>query len=220
MNAGHRVLLVDDHALVRRGMAALLATDARFQVVGEAGNGEVAVQQVLALRPDIVILDLSMPRVDGLEALRRIRKGPCRPRILVLSMHDDPQVVAQALADGADGYLLKDAMDDELFQALSAILHGQRFIASQINRGKLEAAAPRAVELTAREREVLQLLADGRTTQQAADLLAISPHTATRHRANLMQKLGVHNQAELVRVAMQRGLILVPPSRVPERVGG
>lgn len=220
MNGAHRVLLVDDHALVRRGMAALLATDVRFEVVGEAGNGEVAVQQVLDLRPDIVILDLSMPRVDGLEALRRIRKGPCRPRILVLSMHDDPQFVAQALADGADGYLLKDAMDDELFQALSTILHGQRFIASQINRGKLEAAAPRAVELTAREREVLQLIADGRTTQQAADLLAISPHTATRHRANLMQKLGVHNQAELVRVAVQRGLILVPPSRVPERVGG
>jgi DNA-binding NarL/FixJ family response regulator len=207
---GHKVLVVDDHALVRRGLMALLQTDGRFHVVGEAGNGEVALGLVAQLRPDILLLDLSMPRMDGLETIRRLRRTPSRLRILVLSMYDDVQFVAQALSDGADGYLLKDAMDDELFVALDAVLRGQRYLARSIDQARVAEVAVHSVELTQREREVLQLIADGHTTQHAAEILSISPHTATRHRANLMQKLGVHNQVELVRAAAQRRLIVVP----------
>jgi DNA-binding NarL/FixJ family response regulator len=205
-----RILLVDDHALVRRGLAALLHTDGRYVVVAEAGNGETALVQAVHEQPDLVILDLSMPRMDGLETLRRLRTLPQRPKVLILSMYDEAHFVAQALNDGADGYLLKDAMDDELFHALDAIRRGQRYVASAIDRAQLHEAAVRPSQLTTREREVLQQIAAGRTTQQVADHLAISPHTATRHRANLMQKLGVHNQVELLRVASQRGLIMLP----------
>jgi DNA-binding NarL/FixJ family response regulator len=205
-----RILLVDDHALVRRGLAALLRTDGRYIVVAEAGNGETALVQAAQEQPDLVILDMSMPRMDGLETLRRLRTLPHRPKVLILSMYDEAHFVAQAMNDGADGYLLKDAMDDELFHALDAILRGQRYVASAIDRTQLHEAAVRPSQLTTREREVLQQIAAGRTTQQVADHLSISPHTATRHRANLMQKLGVHNQVELLRVASQRGLIMLP----------
>jgi DNA-binding NarL/FixJ family response regulator len=203
------VLLVDDHALVRRGLASLLASDGRFVVIGEASNGEIALEMIAKHKPTLVLLDLSMPRLDGLGTLRRLRESARRPRVLVLSMYDDDQFIAQALSDGADGYLLKDAMDDELFQAIETLLGGHRYLSAGINQTRLVAVSIRPSDLTAREREVLQLIADGQTTSQAAETLAISPHTATRHRANLMRKLGVHNQAELVRTAVQRGLIVL-----------
>jgi DNA-binding NarL/FixJ family response regulator len=204
-----RLLLVDDHALVRRGLASLLATDGRCVVVGEAGSGEQAVALVPQVAPDLVILDMSLPGIDGLETLRRLRQRPDPPRILILSMHDEAHLVAQAFQDGADGYLLKDSMDDELFQAIEAVLRGQRFVAAAIDRARVQAVVSRPSALTAREREVLQLIAIGHTTQEVAERLAISPHTATRHRANLMQKLEVHNQVELVRIAASRGLIVL-----------
>jgi DNA-binding NarL/FixJ family response regulator len=204
-----RILLVDDHALVRRGLASLLATEGRYEVVGEAGSGERAVEVVQALEPDVVLLDLSLPGIDGLETLRRLRRLPARPRILILSMHDEAHIVAQALADGADGYLLKDSMDDELFQAIEAVLRGQRFVAGAIDRSRVAESQVRPSTLTAREHEVLQLIARGLTTQEVAERLSISPHTATRHRANLMQKLDAHNQVELVRAAAARGLIVL-----------
>jgi DNA-binding NarL/FixJ family response regulator len=205
-----RVLLVDDHALVRRGLAALLATDGRFQVVGEAGNGEDALAILERVPADLVVLDLSMPRLDGLETLRRLRATGSRIRVLVLSMYDDTQFVAQALADGAHGYLLKHAMDDELFHALEALARGGRYTSKEIDMARVQALEMARSELTAREREVLQLIATGRTTQEVAEDLSISPHTATRHRANLMQKLDVHNQVELVRAAVARGLVMMP----------
>ncbi len=205
----HTVLLVDDHALVRRGMKSLLDSDGRYQVIAEASNGEMALELIAKHRPTVVLLDLSMPKLDGLGTLRRLRLMPRRPRILVLSMYDDDQFVAQAMSDGADGYLLKDAMDDELFQALDAVVAGHRYLAAGINQVRLGSVSVHTSDLTSREREVLQLIADGQTTSQAAEQLAISPHTATRHRANLMRKLGVHNQAELVRTAVQRGLIIL-----------
>ncbi len=208
MMARHTVLLVDDHALVRRGMASLLASDGRYQVIAEASNGEMALELIARHKPTLVLLDLSMPKLDGLGTLRRLRKLPRRPRVLVLSMYDDDQFVAQAMSDGADGYLLKDAMDDELFEAMDAVVSGHRYLAAAINQVRLGRVSVQSSDLTSREREVLQLIADGQTTSQAADQLSISPHTATRHRANLMRKLGVHNQAELVRTAVQRGLII------------
>lgn len=205
-----RVMLVDDHKLVRRGLAALLRLDGRYQVVAEADDGEEALQQLEKTPVDVVILDLSMPRLNGLETIKRIVKKFPRTKAMVLSMHEDEQFVARALQDGARGYVLKHAMDDELFKALDAILRGRQFVSSSIDMASVEAHALESGELTAREREVLQLIVDGHTTQAVADILTISPHTATRHRANLMQKLAAHSQVELVRNAAQRGLIIMP----------
>lgn len=204
-----RIILVDDHNLVRRGLAALLHTDGRYSVVGEASNGEEALLIVESTPADLMILDLSMPRLNGIETIRRLGKRFWRMRIIVLSMYDDAQFVAEALRGGAKGYILKQAMDDELFLALEAVGRGNQYVSSTIDMARVRDHLIVAPDLTAREREVLQLIADGHTTQQVADILQISPHTATRHRANLMQKLNVHNQVELVRAAAQKGIIIL-----------
>lgn len=206
------IVLVDDHALVRRGLAALLATDGRYRVIAEAGDGEEALATLAGCRPDAVILDLSMPRLDGLETLRRLRSAGMRLKVLVLSMHDDEPFVARALGLGAQGYLLKDAMDDELFEALDAVLRGHRYLSRRLDAARIESLETEPSALTEREREVLQLIAAGHTTHEVARILSISPHTATRHRANLMQKLDAHNQVELVRAAVVHGLIVMPRS--------
>lgn len=205
-----QILLVDDHAIVRRGIASLLRADPRYAVIAEASDGEEALARLESLRPDIVILDLHMPRLNGLEAIRRIARQFPRVKVIVLSMYDDEQFVAQSLHDGARGYVLKQAMEDELFGALEKVAAGSRFISPSINLSSVESRPVGKAELTLREREVLQLIVDGHTTQEIAELLTISPHTATRHRANLMQKLNVHTQMELVRAAAQRGLVVLP----------
>jgi two-component system, NarL family, response regulator NreC len=204
-----RIILVDDHNVVRRGLAALLETDERFHVVGEAGNGEEALALVESETADLIVMDLSMPRMNGFEAIRRVVKKCPRIRIVVLSMYDDPQFVAEALRDGARGYILKEALENEFFQAIEAVLAGGQYVSSAIEMERVQEHLFTSPELTAREREVLQLIADGHTTQGLADILQISPHTATRHRANLMQKLNAHNQVELVRAAAQKGIIIL-----------
>ncbi|MBY0488503.1 MAG: response regulator transcription factor [Gemmatimonadaceae bacterium] len=204
-----RILLVDDHALVRRGLAVLLRMDSRFEVVGEAGSGEAALAAVEQLRPDVMVLDLNMPGIDGLETLRRLRSKPIPVKVLILTMHDEMHLVGQAMTSGADGYLLKDSMDDELFQAIDGVIRGQKYVAAAIDRSRLLEVTARPTTLTTREREVLQLIAAGHTTSEVAERLNISPHTATRHRANLMQKLDAHNQVELVRIASSQGLIVL-----------
>jgi DNA-binding NarL/FixJ family response regulator len=204
-----RVILVDDHNIVRRGLAALLQTDGRYRVVAEADNGEDALTRVETTPAELLVLDLSMPRMNGFETIRRIAKKRSRVGILVLSMYDDAQFVAEALRDGARGYILKQAMDEELFLALETVAKGCQYVSSAIDMGRVQEHMIQSQELTAREREVLQLIADGHTTQELAEILQISPHTATRHRANLMQKLNAHNQVELVRVAAQKGIIIL-----------
>jgi DNA-binding NarL/FixJ family response regulator len=204
-----RIILVDDHNIVRRGLAALLETDGRYRVVAEAETGEEAVACAEATPAEMMVLDLSMPRMNGLEVIRRIAKRCLRIRIVVLSMYDDPQFVAEALRDGARGYILKQAMDEELFLALEAVAKGGHYVSSTIDMGFVQEHLVVSQDLTAREREVLQLIADGHTTQELAEILQISPHTATRHRANLMQKLNAHNQVELVRVAAHKGIIII-----------
>jgi len=204
-----RIMLVDDHALVRRGLAVLLRMDARYEVVGEAGAGEAALLLVEQLRPDVLLLDLNMPGIDGLETLRRLRARALPLKILILTMHDELHLVGQAITSGADGYLLKDSMDDELFQAIDGVMRGQKYVAAAIDRSRLLEVSARPTTLTTREREVLQLIAAGHTTSEVAEALHISPHTATRHRANLMQKLDAHNQVELVRIASAQGLIVL-----------
>jgi DNA-binding NarL/FixJ family response regulator len=205
-----RIMLVDDHNLVRRGLASLLQTEGRYQVVAEASDGEEALRILEDTPADVAILDLSMPRMNGLETIRRASKKFPRLKILVLSMYGDEQFVSQSLHDGAKGFILKHAMDEELFQALDAIHGGGQYISRAIDAGKVEERSRDQLELTVREREVLQLIVDGHTTTEVAEILVISPHTATRHRANLMQKLSSHSQVELVRNAAQRGLIILP----------
>jgi DNA-binding NarL/FixJ family response regulator len=204
-----RIILVDDHNVVRRGLAALLETDGRFHVVGEAGNGEEALALAESETADLIVMDLSMPRMNGFEAIRRVVKKCPGTRIVVLSMYDDPQFVAEALRDGARGYILKEALENEFFQAIEAVLAGGQYVSSSIEMERVQEHLLTSPDLTAREREVLQLIADGHTTQSLADILQISPHTATRHRANLMQKLNAHNQVELVRAAAQKGIIIL-----------
>ena len=203
-----RVILVDDHNLVRRGLASLLESDPRFRVVGEASDGKQAVKTVAAGEADLLIIDLAMPTLNGIESVVRIRKRNAKLRILMLSMYNDAQFVAKALEAGANGYVLKEDMDEELFRAIDTVLQGESFVSDSINMtGAPVVREPEA--LTDREREVLQLIADGLTTPEIAETLAISPHTAVRHRANLMSKLGVHNSAELLSAAVSFGLIVL-----------
>lgn len=214
----HRVILADDHNLVRRGLAALLQLDENYTVVGEAENGEQAFQCVQNIPADIIILDLSMPRLNGLETVRRLQQSHPTMKILILSMYDDPEFVTQALQDGANGYILKQSMEDELFEALDLINQGEHFISTAIDLSEIEAheISPKSL-LTSREHEVLQLIAEGHTTAEIANLMAISPHTANRHRANILQKMGVRNQMELIRMAVKRGLVILnrPPRSIP-----
>lgn len=206
-----RVFLADDHNVVRKGLASLLESDPRIKVVGQGSTGEDVLDAVEKMEFEILLIDLQMPRMNGLETIRRIGRRN-RPKILVLSMYDDPQFVSQALEYGARGYLLKHAFDDVLFAAIDTVLRGERFICPSIDMSRVRALATDNLELTTREREVLLLIADGFTTQSLAETLGISPHTATRHRANLMQKLDAHNQVELLRNASRKGLILLPQS--------
>lgn len=205
-----RVVLMDDHTLVRHGVASLLRTDGHYAVVGEASNGEEGLQLLDTVAADVVILDLSMPRLNGIETTRRILRKFPRMRILILSMYNDEQFVAQTLQDGASGYILKNAMDEELFHALCTIMNGGRYISPTINMASVREREFSSTELTVRKREILQLIAESHTTQEIAELLNISPHTATRHRANLMQKLAAHSQVGLIRAAAARGLIVIP----------
>ncbi len=205
-----RVMLVDDHAIVRRGLAALLRADQRYEVVAEASDGEEALLRLETVEADVAILDLAMPRLNGLETLRRMARQYPRTRTIFLSMYDDDQFVAQALSDGAYAYVRKQAMDDELFGALERVAQGKKYVSPSIDMERIEHRRLEKIDLTDREREVLQLIVDGHTTLSVAQILSISPHTATRHRANLMQKLGVHTQMELVRAAAQRGLVVLP----------
>lgn len=211
------IILADDHYVVRQGLAALLRMDGRYRVVGEAGNGEEAIRCAATHAADIIILDLSMPRLNGLEAIRRLRQQHHDLKILVLSMYDDEEFVAQALRDGANGFILKQSMDDELFEALTAVTQNRQYTSPTINLSRITNQTTRAAaKLTSREREVLQLIAEGHTTNEIASLMSISPHTANRHRANIMQKMGVRNQIELVREAVKRGLIILkrPPRSI------
>lgn len=209
MHMKKRVILADDHNLVRSGLAAILTQDGRFEVVAEAINGIEAIDKVEAHPCDLVIADLSMPRLGGIEMIQALRARQFNVRILVLSMYDDAQFVIRALKTGANGYLLKHAMDEELFRAIDTVLNGETFVSELINSHALHELSLSDDDLTPRELEVLHLIADGMSNPEIASLLNISPNTVTRHRANLMQKLNVHNRVELIHTAFSRGLITI-----------
>lgn len=209
-----RVILVDDHKIVRSGLAALLHQAGRYQVVAEANDGLEALECVKTTPCDLMLIDVAMARLGGIETVQRIRELRIKVPVLVLSMYDDAQFVARALKAGANGYLLKHAMDGDLFHAIDAVLSGETFVSELIDPVALrEFSFYDDSELTARELEVLHLIADGMTNSEIAAALVISPHTVTRHRANLMRKLNAHNRVELVNVASGRGLITIQKPR-------
>lgn len=211
-----RVLVADDHTVVRAGIRLLLESETDIEVVGEARDGQEAVQKAHQLVPDIVLMDLAMPGMGGLEATQRITQASPGVRVLVLTMHENDEYFFQALNAGASGYLLKETSPDELVAALRAVYQGGVFIYPSL-AGRLLDDYLRRVragdeekvlgQLTPREQEVLRLIAQGKTGRQIADILHLSPKTVDRHRANITEKLNLHSRAELIRYAIRQGLI-------------
>jgi two-component system response regulator NreC len=210
-----RILIADDHAVVRSGLRLILSAQADLEVVGEAGTGEETLEKTIALRPDILLLDIAMPGLNGLEAARQVRQQAPEVRIIVLTMHDDEAYLRQFLEMGAAGYVLKKAADTELLGAIHAVKRGEPFIdpalMGRLIDPYLKQPPPRASgssdELSSREGEVLRLVALGHTSQQVADQLCISVNTVDTHRAHIMDKLGLRGRAQLVRYAMAKGLL-------------
>jgi two-component system response regulator NreC len=211
-----RVFLCDDHAMLRAGLRALLTTEPGIQVVGEAGDGAAGVEQVVALRPDVALLDITMPELDGLEATRRLHGQAPEVRVLILTMHDDPEYLFQALEAGASGYVLKRAAEADLVEAIRTVVTDRAFLAPAAQRKLVADYLERRArgelllpveKLTPREEEVLALLAQGHTNQEIADRLVISIKTVETHRAHILDKLGLRKRAELVRYARTHGLL-------------
>ena len=209
------ILLADDHNIVRQGLRALLQSEPHFRLVGEASDGIEAVRLAEKLRPDVLITDVMMPGLNGLEVTRQVAKMLPQTRVIILSMYTNDAYVLEALKNGALGYVLKDSQAADLIQAVKEVIAGNRYLSPPLSERALELYL-RKVEsvpddpyelLTSREREVLQLVAEGRTSAEIANRLFISPRTAEGHRANLMKKLGLQNNADLIRLALKRGIL-------------
>ncbi len=211
------ILLADDHQVVRLGLRALLEAEADFKIAGEAADGLEAKAMVERLQPDLLVLDLMMPGLNGMEVTRQARQLSPRTKIVILSMQANEAYVLEALRHGASGYVLKQSNMAELVQAIRQVLEGRDYLSPEFTQRAIEAYKQKAEAathdpydtLTTREREVLQLAAEGRTSPEIAEKLFLSPRTVEMHRSNLMRKLGLANQTELVRYALWRGLL--PP---------
>jgi DNA-binding NarL/FixJ family response regulator len=209
------IVLADDHRIVRQGLHALLRAEPDFNVIGEAGDGLEALELVKKLNPDIVVLDVMMPGLNGLEVARQIGKQMPHTKIIILSMYDDEGFVLEALSNGVSAYVLKDAGSSDLIQAVREVRGGHRYLSPPLSDRAIEVyeqltrakTVDKYETLTTREREVLQLSAEGNTNSEIAARLGISVRTAETHRSKLMHKLGVHTQADLTRYALQRGII-------------
>ncbi|MBI4300766.1 MAG: response regulator transcription factor [Chloroflexi bacterium] len=211
-----RVLLADDHAIVREGLRAILETEPDIEVVGEAAEGQEAVNKTDHLKPDIVIMDLTMPGMGGLEATRHIKQTWPDVHILVLTMHDSDEHFFQVLHAGASGYFVKGGSSSELVAALRTVRQGDVFLYPSMAKKLMDDYMKRVRTgkdresydgLTEREREILKLIAEGRTNHEIAELLVLSPGTVQTHRARIMAKLGLHSRTELVKFALRRGII-------------
>jgi DNA-binding NarL/FixJ family response regulator len=209
-----RVLVADDHTIVRQGLVGILKSSDDVEVVGEAADGAEAVAKATKLKPDVVVLDVSMPHLSGLEAARRIREALPATRVLVLTMHDDEEYVLKMVRAGASGYLLKDSAASELIAGIRALKSGKVYFGPHASRALAEAyQSDRPLpedpyeRLTDREREIFQLVVEGKTNAQIADMLCISPKTVDNHRTRMMEKLGLHGTAELVRFAAKHKLL-------------
>jgi DNA-binding NarL/FixJ family response regulator len=209
------IALAEDHHLVRQGFRLVLEAQPDFKLVGEAADGLEAVKLVTKARPNVLLLDLMIPRLHGLEATRQCRQESSETRVIILSMHDDEPYVMEALRNGASGYVLKDCTASDLVQAVRTVAGGRRYLSPVLAERALSGYVERPGEsdldvyetLTNRERLVLQLAAEGKTSTEIASALFISPRTAETHRANLMRKLTLRSQTDLVRFAIRRGII-------------
>lgn len=216
MSSAIKVLIADDHTIVRQGLRSLLESSADIRVVGEAADGRQAIELAERLQPDVVVMDIAMPGLNGLEATREIRRRFPKIRVLALTMHRDPQYAVRLLQAGAAGYLLKDSAKEALLAALQAVVRGETFLSPEVSRqvsdvydrhGEAAAARSPFETLTTREREILQRIAEGYTSRQIAGQLAISAKTVNNHRARIMDKLNIRDIAGLTRFALQHGLI-------------
>lgn len=211
LNKKTRILLADDHAVVRKGFRMILDAEEDMEVVGEASNGREAVELAASLQPDVVVMDVTMPELNGIEATRRIAEGSPRTRVLALSMHKDAVYVREILRAGAKGYLLKDSCEGDLLMAVRVIARGEAFLSPAVSDAVLTDYRKHVTNpldlLTTREREVLQSIAEGRTNKEIASALNLSVYTVEAHRGRIMEKLNLHSTGELVRFALRNGII-------------
>lgn len=206
-----RVLLADDHAVVRQGFRLILSSQEGIEVICEAGNGREAVELALRHRPDVAVIDVSMPELNGIEATRRILEQCPQTKILALSMHKDAVYVREILRAGARGYILKDSVDTEFVQAIRALARGEGYLSPAVSGAVLDDYRKHVSDpvdlLTTREREVLQLIAEGKTNKDIANLLDLSVYTVDAHRGKIMEKLNMHSVTDLVRFAIRKGIV-------------
>jgi len=209
-------VLGDDHTIVRHGIRKILEERKDWEVVAEAGNGRDAVKKILEITPDVAVLDIGMPLLNGIEATRQIVRRAPAVRVLILSMHADEAYITQALQAGAKGYLLKDSADTDLIRAVADVADGRSFFSPAVAKVMLDdyvrhladkGIADRYESLSEREREIFQLIAEGHSNKEVAELLSISPTTVETHRARILQKLDLHSTAEIVLYAVRRGVI-------------
>lgn len=216
------ILLVDDHPILRAGLRTLIDAQPDMQVVGEASDGAEAIDRARALKPDVIVMDIAMPRMDGLEAMRRIRDLGLPAKMIALTMHAEAEYLFKVLEDGGSGYVLKQGVDSDLFEAIRTIWAGNVFLYPSATRlllsryldGNGEQENDTYTKLSEREREVLKLTAEGYSSQEIADQLILSPKTVETYRSRLMQKLNLHHRSEVVRYALLKGLL--KPPRVDE----
>jgi DNA-binding NarL/FixJ family response regulator len=219
MSGKIRVLIVDDHAILREGVRALLQLHADIEVVGEAGDGTAAIEKVGSLDPDVVLMDIAMPGLGGIEAALELKKLGKRAKVLILSQYEDREYVRRLLKAGVAGYVLKKSAGAELANSIRAVHRGGLVLDPEVARAAMEGGNPAAPgeaadpydTLTDREKQVLKLVAEGHSNKEVAEVLGISVKTAMSHREHVMEKLGVHNRTELVRFALKKGVIRVDP---------
>jgi DNA-binding NarL/FixJ family response regulator len=216
MTTKHRIVIAEDHTILREGLRALLSSDPSYEIVGEAEDGRDAIRCVEKLMPDLLLIDLSMPRMNGMEAIRDIKKRYPEIKIIALTVHKTEEYILATLEAGADGYVLKDATHGELVMAINSVLSGKPFLSPGVSEkviegyleGKKSLKSSSAWDaLSQREREVLKLIAEGYKNKEIADILFISTKTVEKHRSNLMKKLDLHNAAALTAFAIEKGLI-------------
>jgi two-component system response regulator NreC len=206
-----RIVLADDHSVVRQGFRRILEAQTDMEIVGEACNGREALESATKLSPDVVVMDVAMPELNGIEATRRMGEAAPRTRVLALSMHKDSVYVREILRAGARGYLLKDAVDEDLIAAVRAVARGEGYLSPGVADAVLTDYRRHVTDpidlLTSREREVLQLIAEGKTNKEIATTLTLSVYTVDAHRGRIMEKLNLHSTGELVRFAIRKGLV-------------
>ncbi len=213
-----RILLADDHPILRAGLRTLIDAQPDMRVVGEASDGIEAIERAKELKPDVIIMDLAMPRMDGLEAMQRIRDLALPSKMLVLTMHAEAEYLFKVLEDGGSGYVLKQGVDSDLFEAIRTVIAGNvflypsatRLLLSRYLEGGNEEEHDEYDKLSEREKEVLKFTAEGYSSQEIADQLILSPKTVETYRSRLMQKLNLHHRSELVRFALRKGLLQPP----------